>query len=108
MNWKVRYLKEAVKDLKNLDQTQRYQVVKPIDKVTENPIPDSEGGYGKPLGNKGGKKLAGYLKIKLLKLGIRVVYKIIKEETVMIIIVISVRTDDEVYKRATERLKDRK
>jgi mRNA interferase RelE/StbE len=107
MKWKVEYLQEAVKDLKGLDQAQRYKVVKAIEKVSENPLPTSEGGYGKPLGNKGGKNLTGYLKIKLLKLGIRVVYAIVREGNFMKIIVIAARTDEEVYKRASERLKDR-
>ena len=77
----------TLKDLKNLDQSQRYQVVKAIDKVSENPLPDSEGGYGKPLGSKSGKNLTGYLKIKLRKLGMRVVYLvvylIVREEGIM-------------------------
>jgi mRNA interferase RelE/StbE len=65
---------EALEDIKQLDQGQRVQVVKAINKVVVNPLPQNEGGYGKPLGKKGSTNLTGYSKIKLLKLGLRVVY----------------------------------
>ena len=74
------------------------------EKVAQNPLPQNEGGYGKPLGNKGGKGLTGYYKIKLLKLGIRVVYKLVREGSIMKIIVIAARADDEVYNIAYERI----
>lgn len=104
MEWKVEYLKEALKDLKILDHSQRLQVMKAIAKVAQNPLPNYEGGYGKPLGNKSNNNLSGYFKIKLLKLGIRVVYGLIKENGVMRIIVISVREDETVYKIAADRI----
>lgn len=65
--------------------------------MAENPLPQAEGGYGKPLGNKSGTNLAGYCKINLLKLGLRVVCKVVRENGIMKIIVVSARTDDEVY-----------
>jgi mRNA interferase RelE/StbE len=58
--WKVEYLRESLEDIKRLDQSQRAQVIKAINKVAFNPLPQAEGGYGKPLGNKGGTNLAGY------------------------------------------------
>jgi hypothetical protein len=39
----------------------------------------------------------------LLKLGIRIVYKIIKADTIMKIVVIAARADDEVYEIAAKR-----
>ena len=105
MAWDVEYLKEAVKDLSTLDPPQRLQVLKVIQKVSENPLPRSEGGFGKPLGNHAATKLSGYYKIKLLRLGIRVVYGLVRKRGVMRIIVISVRTDEMVYKLAEKRLK---
>ncbi len=101
--WQVEYLKEAVEDLKRLDFSQRLQVIKAIDKVSVNPLPRTEGGYGKPLGNRNSTKLAGYLKIKLKKLGLRVVYKLVKENDIMRVIVISARADNEVYLIAQKR-----
>ncbi|MBO4468155.1 MAG: type II toxin-antitoxin system RelE/ParE family toxin [Clostridia bacterium] len=104
MNWKLAFLPEAVKDLKNLDGSQRLLVLKSIKKVQTNPLPICEGGYGKPLGNKNGKNLSGFLKIKLRDAGIRVVYKLIKTETQMLIVVIGARADDEVYEIADKRI----
>ena len=77
--WKVEYLREALEDIKKLAQWQRVQVIKAINKVAVNPLPQTEGGYGKPLGKKGGTYLTGYCKIKLLKLGLRVVYHLVRE-----------------------------
>ena len=77
--------------------------MKAINKVLQNPLPASEGGYGKPLGNKQGSDLAGFLKIKLKSAGIRVVYKLIRTETEMLVVVIGARADDEVYETAQHR-----
>jgi mRNA interferase RelE/StbE len=104
--WKVEYLRESLEDIKRLDQSQRVQVIKAINKVAVNPLPQAEGGYGKPLGNKGGTNLAGYCKIKLLKLGLRVVYKVVRENGIMKIIVISARADEEVFITAQKRIEE--
>lgn len=37
MEWKVEYLKEALKGLKSLDNSQQLQVLKAIDKISKNP-----------------------------------------------------------------------
>ena len=105
MNWKLVYLPEAAKDLKNLAGNQRLMVIKAIGKVLQNPLPVTEGGYGKPLGNKQGSNLTGFLKIKLRDAGIRVVYKLIRAETEMLVVVIGARADDEVYEMAQHRAK---
>ena len=105
MKWKLSYLPEAAKDLKNLDGSQRILVVKAINKVLENPLPDYEGGYGKPLGNRSGSDLSGFLKIKLKNAGIRVVYKLIRTETEMLVVVVGARADSEVYDIAQHRNK---
>ena len=68
MSWEVEYLPEANQDLKNLDGSQRLLVLKAIKKVQQNPISIYEGGYGKPLGNKNGSDLSGFLKVKLSKI----------------------------------------
>jgi mRNA interferase RelE/StbE len=105
MNWDISFLPEAVKDLKNLGGNQRILTLKAIRKVQTNPLPSSEGGYGKPLGNKRGSDLTGFLKIKLRDAGIRVVYKLVRTETQMLVIVIGARTDDEMYDTADRRIK---
>ena len=105
MNWKLDFLPEALKDMKNLGGNQKILVLKAIKKVQTNPLPTYEGGFGKPLGNKGGNNLTGFLTIKLRDAGIRVVYKLIKTETEMLVIVVGARADDEVYEIADKRIK---
>lgn len=103
MNWTLKYLPEVEKDLKQLGGNQRILVQKAIRKVQTNPLPANEGGYGKPLGNKGGTDLTGLLKIKLKSAGICVVYKLIRTETEMLVVVVGARADDEVYETAQHR-----
>lgn len=105
MNWSVVYLPEAVKDLKKLGRDRQLSVLKAIAKVKTNPLPARECGYGKPLGNKSGNDLTSFLKIKLRDAGIRVVYKLVRTETQMLIVVIGARADDEVYDAAENRKK---
>ena len=104
MKWTLKFLPEVTEDFKSLSGNQRIIVAKAFDKVLENPLPTQEGGYGKPLGNKHGNNLSGLLKIKLRADGIRVVYKLIRTEFEMLVIVIGVRADDEVYKTAERRI----
>ncbi|HIY01564.1 MAG TPA: type II toxin-antitoxin system RelE/ParE family toxin [Candidatus Blautia faecipullorum] len=103
MTWSIEFLEEAKKDLKKLDHSAQLQVLKGIQKVSQNPLSVKEGGYGKPLGNKTGVNLTSLLKIKFRDLGIRVVYKTIRVDNVMKIIVVSARTDEQVYKEAAKR-----
>ncbi len=103
MTWSVEFLEEAKKDMKKLERSASLQVLKGIQKVSRNPLPVQEGGYGKPLGNKNGANLTNLLKIKFRDLGIRVVYKVERVEDVMKIIVISARTDEQVYREAAKR-----
>ena len=103
MNRKLVYLPEAEKDFKELSGNERIVVAKALEKVLKNPLPVNEDGYGKPLGNKQGNNLSGFLKIKLKSLGIRVVYKLIKIDGQMLVVVIGARADDEVYGMAKTR-----
>lgn len=105
MSGKPVYLSDSAKDLKNFAGNLRLMTVKAIGKVLQNPLPVTEGGYGKPLGNKQGNDLAELLKIKLRDAGIRVVYKLIRAETEMLVVVIGARADDEVYEMAQHRAK---
>ena len=98
--WTVEYLREALEDIKKLDHGQRAQVVKAMQKVSINPLPYTEGGYGKPLGT----NLTGFCKIKLRGSGLRVVYQVVREDKLMRIIVVSARADDTVYLIAQKRL----
>ena len=101
MNWEVEFIDEAKHDMHRLDGSQRVLVLKAIQKVGENPTAD---GYGKPLGNKGGTNLAGLFKIKLRKSGLRIVYQLVERDGIMLIVVVGVRADSEVYREAAKRL----
>ncbi len=103
MSWSIEFLEEARKDMKKLERSASIQVLKGIQKVSINPLPVQEGGYWKPLGNKSGINLTNLLKIKFRDLGIRVVYKVERTENAMKIIVISARTDEQVYREASKR-----
>ena len=87
----------------DLNGSQRILVLKAIKKVQQNPLPVEEQGYGKPLGNHSSTNLAGLLKIKLRSAGLRVVYQLRRTESSMMIIVIGVRADEEVYEIAQKR-----
>ena len=104
MAWRVEYTHEAQNDLDGLDNSRRILVFKAIRKVSVNPLPASEGGYGKPLGNRKSSRLAGYFKIKLNRIGIRVVYGLVRSGSIMRVIVVSVRSDETVYKIAQKRI----
>ena len=103
MNREIKYLPEAESDLKSLDHVQQVAVRKALNKVKTNPLPQSEGGYGKPLGHKRGANLTGFLKVKLRKEGIRIVYRLIRVEGRMLIVVIGMREDEEVYEIAQKK-----
>lgn len=100
MNWTLKFLPEAQKDFEQLAGNQKLLVAKALDKVVQNPVSIYEGGYGKPLGSKSGTDLSGLLKIKLRDAGLRIVYKLVRTETSMLVIVIGARADDAVYKIA--------
>ena len=104
MNWKLLYLPEAEKDYRSLGHNQQLIVTKAIDKICSNPLPAEEGGFGKPLGHKRGLNLTGYLKVKLRKEGIRIVYTLVRTKSEVIVVVIGMRSDDEVYEIAQKRI----
>lgn len=101
MTWEIRITKEAKKDYHKIEGSIQKQVLAGIIKVSEAPLP-SPYGYGKPLGNKNGKNLTGFFKIKYRGIGIRVVYTLVLDKTIMNIIVISPRNDDECYSLAAK------
>ena len=108
IKWDVVYLEEAEEDFKKLDGSQKKLVRKALEKIASNPLSINEGGYGKPLGNKNNNDLSGFLKVKLKSAGIRIVYKVVKTENSMTVIVIGAREDNEVYdiaKKIADKLK---
>ena len=108
MSWKLRFLPEVKKDFRKLDGSQKQRVSKAIDRTLHNPLPRSEGGYGIELGHKGGINLANCLEIKLRGEGLRVIYKLIRTDTEMLVIIVGLREDEEVYDEAHERITQHK
>ena len=49
MSWEIEYIPQAAEDFDKLDGSQKKLVLKALNKVAKNPLPDYEGGYGKPL-----------------------------------------------------------
>ena len=97
--YEVAFYPDALKDIKRLDGAQRKIVLKAIEKIRTNPLPQNEGGFGKPLGNKAGTDLTGFMKIS----GIRIVYRLIRIKEKMAIVVVGAREDMEVYRTAQRR-----
>ena len=104
MSWNIRYLDEVDGDFKKLDGSQKIKVRKAIKRTLTNPLPHSEGGYGIELGHKGGINLTNCLEIKLRGEGLRVIYKLIRTETEMLVIIVGLKEDEEVYDEANERI----
>lgn len=105
MSWTVQYLPEAVEDFRGLDRSQQILIRKAVAKLARNPLSETEGGYGKWLGNRDKTKLAGFLKVKLRGAGLRIVYKLIRQEGQVLLVVIGVREDSEVYEEAQKRIR---
>lgn len=105
MVWRIEFIPKALKDFESLDGSQRKLVVKALNRVSINPLPEQQGGYGKTLGNHSDTKLHGFLKIKLRTSGIRIVYQLIEVNGIMLIILIGMRVDNEVYDLADKRIK---
>ncbi len=96
----VSFTHDADNDFAALDNTQRLVVFKAIKKVASNPKPRPDG-YGKPLAG----KLSGCCKIKLRDYGIRIIYKLVPPDSEnMNIIIIGMRSDNEVYDIALDRV----
>lgn len=106
--WQIVLNDEAKADIRSLDGSQRAEVFRSIKKVSQNPLPNTEGGYGKPLGSKDGNNLTGCFKIKLRRLGIRIIYLLRRTEHSMEILVVGVRAESEVYSIAAYRMDRRK
>lgn len=101
MIWKIKISKEARKDYQRFDKGIVKQIFAGIIKVSKNPLPYPDG-YGKPLGNKRGKNLTGFFKIKYRNIGIRVVYTLVIEMQIMNILVITERSDELCYELAAK------
>lgn len=104
MSYELTYLSEAIDDMEKLDGSQRKMVRKALRKLKDNPLPQTEGGYGQWLGNKQGSNLSGFLKVKLRGAELRIVYTLKRENEKILIIIIGAGEDEEVYELAEKRI----
>lgn len=101
--WNISFIPEAKKDLYKLGKNIRTIIYAGIEKVSFNPLPQSEGEYGKPLGSNQGNNLTGFFKIKYKNIGIRVVYTLVRDKKLMNIVAVSPSDDDYCYLIAEKR-----
>ena len=100
MKFKVIYDERVQKDLKKMrfSKIKLRKLKKKIEDISKNPYSKVDGGLGETLkGN-----LKGLMKFRFDN-DYRVVYKIFKQDGVMKIIVIGLRSDKEVYYQASKR-----
>lgn len=105
MAWAIEFTRDTARDVERLREPAKSHVRAMLVKVAENPLPFTEGGYGKPLGRKRDGNLTGYLKVKLRGDGLQVVYRLERAAGSMVVIVVSVRDDGAVYKEAVRRIR---
>ncbi len=98
--WKVKYLPEALNDIRKLDKNTIKRVLSVIPKLENDPT-----NYGIPLGNKYGLDLTTFYKTTPLD-GYRVIYFVQKNEVLVIVIAVGKREREKVYKSAAKRIED--
>lgn len=92
--FKIVFIEEALKEYKKLDGSTKKFVNVAISKIEQKALD-----IGEELHNTNDSKLAGCRRIKLRKIGIRIVYRVIDEKVeIAEIIAIGKREDSRVYK----------
>ncbi|MDY6295064.1 MAG: hypothetical protein SPL45_02030 [Schwartzia succinivorans] len=59
MAWSISFSERAKADFAKFDTGERTQITKVLKRVSQNPLPKREGGYGTELGKKHGINLSG-------------------------------------------------
>ena len=96
MTYSIKAHDDFKKDLNKLSQSVKDQLYKKLKKVQENPhIPK----------NRLSGELSSCYKIKLLKVGVRLIYQVIDDEVVILLVTVGKRADGEVYNEAIDRIK---
>ena len=99
MTYKIVFHPEAQSDYLKLDNGVQQRIAKQINKIANAPE------LGIKLGNIQGADLAGCRKMYAEKKQIRIVYEVIDNELFVHIIAIGKRSEMEVYKSASKRMK---
>ena len=103
MAHKIEFITEAVEDFGRLDGSIRKKVAKKIDELAANPY------LGKPLGNLNDINLTGFYKLYTDDKKIRIVYRLILEDRVIVEIWgIGKREKSQIYQKVNRRVQNRK
>jgi len=91
---------DALEDLQDLDGAVLRQVFRALLKLEE--CPDQRGA---PLGSNLGGNLTGYRKLVVGRKDYRIVYRVEDDGTVVLVLVVAKRADNEAYELALARVK---
>lgn len=94
MTWTVRFHREVDSDLKLLGHAEAARVIRVIEERFVNGEPDK---IGKPLRG----LLAGHRRVRTGD--VRIIYRI-EGDTIVLVLCVGARRDDEVYEAATNRV----
>jgi len=99
--YKIIWAESVQKDIRKLKLTkvQISNLRDKANKIAQNPLPKARGGYGEPLA----KDLKDYLKFRFDG-DYRVGYKLKEENGVMIIVIVGLRKDSNIYKELEKRI----
>lgn len=97
---KVQLTSDAREDLRDMDGSARKAVLKAIKKLEDDPEK-----RGQPLGSRQSGNLTTFRKLVVGDRDYRVVYRIERDGTVVVVWVIGRRTDNECYEIALSRLR---
>lgn len=100
MPYSIVFREGAEHDFTKLDRSIRYQVIKKLERLKDNPF------LGQELGNKMGIDLTGFYKLYVVKKKIRIVYSVIEKRLVIEVISIGKREKASAYKTAWIRSKN--
>ena len=89
--------------MKPPDHSARIQVFRGIRKVAWNPVSICQGGCLRPPGNHNGSDLSSLFRINFRKFGLRVICKTKMVGSRMKIMVVSARSDGQMYHKATRQ-----
>ncbi|MDE2409828.1 MAG: hypothetical protein KGL72_05925 [Actinomycetales bacterium] len=96
MAYKIVFRKRVLRDIKKLDPHVQHQVLLAVKERALEPFVD---------GSRLSGDLFGTHKIKLLRLGIRVIYVVENDAVKMIVLTVGKRSGDEVYRIALEEFR---
>ena len=97
--FRIKFLKEAETELKNLDNNLFLKVSKALAKICNDPL-----AYSEPLGQKMNLNLTGLRKVYVDDKRIRVVFMVIEDKLIVLVISINKRDKGKVYHITKDRI----